>query len=132
MPDYAIDGTDGHGFVPGFEPLESETVVRKHRSSAFTGTPLAAMLASRGVRTVVCTGVTTQGCVESTARDALLLDFHPVVVADAVASTDLATHEASLLVQNARYDVVDGATVLEIWQRATGTTGGPRATEAAV
>jgi nicotinamidase-related amidase len=117
-PDYTLEHTWGHEFVGGLEPLEGEPVVQKHRSSGFVRTTLPAVLAARRIETVVCAGVTTQGCVESTARDAVFFDYHPVVVADCVASTRRDLHDASLLVQSARHEVLRAKEVLAMWTRA--------------
>jgi nicotinamidase-related amidase len=65
---------------------------------------------------VVCCGFITQGCVESTARDAGFYDYYPVVVEDAVANYHPHLHEASLMVQRTRYDVVPASSVLSIWE----------------
>ena len=40
-------------------------------------------------------GCTTEGCVESTVRDACFYDYFPVVVADGVGSDVPALHDAS-------------------------------------
>ena len=43
-------------------------------------------------------GCTTEGCVESTVRDACFYDYFPLVVRDCVGSDVPALHEASMLV----------------------------------
>ncbi|MGA8457349.1 MAG: isochorismatase family cysteine hydrolase, partial [Streptosporangiaceae bacterium] len=65
---YTLDGSEGQRFVPGLEPQDGELVVKKYRSSAFWGTNLALLLRSNGIKSVVVSGCTTEGCVESTAR----------------------------------------------------------------
>ena len=117
-PDYTVDGTWGHDFVPGCEPLPGEPVVRKHRSSGFVNTTLPTLLGARGSATLVCTGVTTQGCVESTARDAVFFDFHAAVARDCVASTRRDLHEASLLVQSVRHEILSSDEILALWDAA--------------
>ncbi len=94
---YTIPGTPGHQFAPDFAPLGNEPVVRKYRSSGFWGTNLNMLLRSNGIKTVVVGGCTTEGCVESTARDAMFNDFYVVIAEDCVASDDRAQHEASML-----------------------------------
>ncbi len=117
-PDYTLAGTWGHEFVSGFEPHSGEPIIVKHRSSGFVRTTLPTVLASRRIQTVVVVGVVTQGCVESTARDAVFFDYHPVVVSDCVASTNPQLHEASLLVQSVRHEVLLAERVLSIWRAA--------------
>ena len=63
---------------------------------AFTGTNLDMALHDNGIRTVVCTGVVTQRCVESTAREPAFLDDFGVVPEDAKATYEGDLHEASL------------------------------------
>ena len=72
-------------------------MVKKYRSSAFWGTNLDLLLRSNGIKSLIMAGCTTEGCVESTARDALFNDYYVVVAEDCVASDDRAQHEASLL-----------------------------------
>jgi nicotinamidase-related amidase len=90
-------------------------VVHKHRSSAFWGTDLELLLRSNGVRTVVVGGCTTEGCVESTARDAMFTDHYVVLAQDCVASDDRAQHDASLLLMRHRFDLASGAEVGAVW-----------------
>ena len=50
----------------------------KHRYGAFESTDLDLVLRSRGIRTVVMTGIATNVCVETTARQAFLRDYYAV------------------------------------------------------
>jgi ureidoacrylate peracid hydrolase len=84
----------------GLDPAEDEIVVVKHRYSPFVNAPLETVLRAQGFETLLLTGVTTNVCVESTARDAFMRDYQVVVVSDCVAASDSATNEASL--QNIR------------------------------
>ncbi len=113
---YTIPGTLGHEFAPEFAPREDELVVRKYRSSGFWGTNLAMLLRSNGIKTVVVGGCTTEGCVESTARDAMFNDFYVVIAKDCVASDDKAQHDASMLLMRHRFDMASGAEIQRIWQ----------------
>jgi len=113
---YTIPGTPGHEFAPEFMPRKDELVVRKYRSSGFWGTNLAMLLRSNGIKTVVVGGCTTEGCVESTARDAMFNDFYVVIAADCVASDDKAQHDASMLLMRHRFDMASGAEIQRIWQ----------------
>lgn len=80
----------------GLEPKEGDYVVEKHRYSAFIGTNLDLMLRSLGCRSVVLTGVLTNVCVESTARDAFMLDYNVTLVEDACAGSSAEAHEMTL------------------------------------
>jgi len=112
---YTIPGTPGHEFAREFAPLPNELVVRKYRSSGFWGTNLDMLLRSNGVKTVVFGGCTTEGCVESTARDAMFNDYYVVIAADCVASDDPAQHEASMLLMSHRFDIATAADLQAIW-----------------
>lgn len=62
-----------------------EVVIDKSRPSSFYGTRLEPVLSGMGIRNLVICGVTTNICVETTARDAGQRDFGTYVVRDAVA-----------------------------------------------
>lgn len=62
-------------------------------------------------------GVATQGCVESTARDAAFHDFFVVILKDCVDTSSKVLHEASLRVMATRFDIVQSDEILAIWQR---------------
>jgi nicotinamidase-related amidase len=117
---YTIPGTPGHEFAREFTPLQNEPVVAKYRSSGFWGTNLAMLLRSNGIKTVVVAGCTTEGCVESTARDAMFNDFYVVIAQDCVASDDKTQHEASMLLMRHRFDMAAGDEIQRIWQARPG------------
>jgi nicotinamidase-related amidase len=114
---YTVPGTPGHEFVPELAPLPDEVVVRKYRSSGFWGTNLELVLRSNGIKTVVVGGCTTEGCVESTARDALFTDHYVVIAEDCVGSDDKAQHEASMFLMRHRFDLAGSAEVAAAWER---------------
>lgn len=114
-PEWTLDGQWGHAIVKPLEPRPGEPVVLKHRSSAFVGTPLDLILRSQSVETIVIGGVVTQGCVESTARDATFHDYYVVMVKDCVATVSRELHEASMLCQSTRYDFADSRDVIAQW-----------------
>jgi nicotinamidase-related amidase len=113
-----VEGTWGAEILPEIAPAKGDVVVRKWRSSSFRGTSLDMLLRVNDIKSVVVTGVVTQGCVESTARDAVFHDYYPVVLEDCVATYDREIHEASLKVLRTRVDVVTSGRVIEIWRRA--------------
>jgi nicotinamidase-related amidase len=113
---YTIPGTPGHDFAREFMPLQNELVVRKYRSSGFWGTNLNMLLRSNGIKTIVVAGCTTEGCVESTARDAMFNDFYVVIAEDCVASDDRRQHEASMLLMRHRFDMAVGEEIQRIWR----------------
>jgi len=92
------DGEWGAEFYPPLSPLDSpREFVLKHTSiSAFRGTPLDQLLRQHGVGRVVVAGVATHSVVEGTVREAAELGYEVLVVADACAAAQRATHEAAL------------------------------------
>jgi nicotinamidase-related amidase len=120
---YSVEGTPGHEFIEELTPDPGEPVVRKHRSSAFWGTNLDLLLRSNGIRTVVIGGGTTEGCVESTARDAMFNDLYVVIAVDCVASDDREQHEASLLLMRHRFDLATADQIASVWAVAPRPAG---------
>jgi len=112
---YTVPGTPGHEFVRELAPQGSEPVVRKYRSSGFWGTNLDLVLRSNGIKTVVVTGCTTEGCVESTARDAMFCDYYVVVATDCVGSDDREQHDASMLLMRHRFDLAASDEIMDLW-----------------
>lgn len=115
---YTMDGSWGQEFVAALAPADDEITIKKFRSSAFMGTPLDLLLRSNGIDTIVLGGVTTEGCVESTARDGMFLDYYVVVVADCVESDTRDQHEASMTLMRARFDVIESKEILNHWRSA--------------
>jgi nicotinamidase-related amidase len=90
------EGTLGAEIIPQLAPGAGESVVTHGRLSAFQGTELDMMLRSRGIASVLVTGVATNIAVEGTARDAVGLGYRTVLVADACAAADAQAHHATL------------------------------------
>lgn len=116
--DSTVIDTWGWQFVEEVTPNPGDIIVRKHRSSAFTGTDLDLLLRSNSVKSVVLTGAVTEGCVEATARAAEMLDYYVVVVEDACASSVRELHQAAIMVLATRYDVVTTRELCSIWEAA--------------
>lgn len=89
-------GSWGVEFTPELLPQKGEAVITKKTYSAFVGTPLEKKLRGWGIRTLVMTGVATNVCVESTARDGFMRDFYIIFLKDLSASYDQRLHDATL------------------------------------
>jgi nicotinamidase-related amidase len=76
-------GQPGNAFKPGFEPRVGEEIIPKHTGSAFTATPLEALLRDRRHMDLVVGGVITNNSVESTVRHAGTLGFRVTLAEDA-------------------------------------------------
>lgn len=115
---YLAPGSEEAEFHPGFGPKGGDLHVVKHRYSAFIGTPLEIILRSRGIRTVVAGGLTTDVCVSSTARDAFQRDFDVVTLSDCTAEVSKSRHESGLETLAASFGAVcTSAEVVAAWQR---------------
>jgi nicotinamidase-related amidase len=77
-------------------PQPGDLIVTKKRMSAFTGSDLEQVLKGRGITTIILTGVSSVGVVESTARDAVDMDLDIVVLGDGCADRDPVVNEAAL------------------------------------
>jgi nicotinamidase-related amidase len=115
-----VQDTWGGEILSEVAPAKTEIVVRKWRSNSFIGTNLDLVLRAHEIKTVVITGVVTQGCVESTAREASFRDYYVVVLEDCVATYDRELHEASLKVMRTRVDVAPSDEVLRVWDQRAG------------
>jgi nicotinamidase-related amidase len=115
IPEFTLDGSWGQQMVDELKPKDAEIVVRKHRSSGFIATDLDSLLRSNGIRTLVMTGVTTEGCVESTARDGQLCDYNVVTLRDCVNSENQRNHGAMLEIMSGRWDVISSKQLYEAW-----------------
>jgi nicotinamidase-related amidase len=113
--DYTPDGSEGQEIIPELAPRDGDVVVKKYRSSAFWGTNLDMLLRANGIKTCIVSGCTTEGCVESTARDAMFGDYYVVIPEDCVASDDRAQHDASLLLMRHRFDLAPSEAILAVW-----------------
>ena len=103
-------------------PLRGETVIPKYAYSAFVSTYLDRYLRSNGIRTLVITGVATNVCVESTARDGFMHDYHIVIPADLTEGTCPEAKKWSLSNIDLFFgEVVDSADLLRCWGIGTHT-----------
>ena len=92
-----IEGSPESEIVPDLEPLPNEKVVLKHRYSAFYNTDLETVLRCLKIQDIVISGVMTNMCVESTARDAYFRDYRVWIPADGTGSINEEMHLASLM-----------------------------------
>jgi ureidoacrylate peracid hydrolase len=111
------EGTWGAEFYE-IEPRLGEPVVTKNRYSAFVNTNFETILRAQGVKTVILAGVTTDVCVESTARDAFMRDYHVLFLSDCTGVDDPAVQQATLE-RIDRYfgHVVSSGDVVKAWDR---------------
>ena len=89
-------GTKQWDLIKTLSPYENETIIDKNRYSAFYGTDLDNALRSLGVEEIIITGVLTNCCCETTARDGFIRDYRVFFVSDATATVNEDLHLASL------------------------------------
>ena len=91
-------GADGHAIWPGLEVLPQDLKVLKRRFGAFVpgSSELHEILQARGIDTLIITGTVTNVCCESTARDAMMMNYKVVFVSDGNAAFTDEEHNATL------------------------------------
>ena len=94
--DLIIYGTDEWELIKELSPKSAEPIIDKTRYSAFYGTNLDEWLHKNGIEDLIITGVLTNCCCESTARDAFVRDYRVFFVADGTATINEDLHLASL------------------------------------
>ena len=92
-------GSKGYELWPDLEVKPEDLIVVKNRYSAFIqgSSNLEQVLRERGIDTVLITGTVTNVCCESTARDAMMLNFKTVMITDGNAAVTDDDHNASLV-----------------------------------
>jgi nicotinamidase-related amidase len=117
-PEWTLEGSWGQQFIEPLHPQPGEPTVKKHRSSAFVSTDLDLILRSNEIESLLICGTVTQGCVESTARDATFFDYYVTLVTDCVATINHELHEHSLACQASRYDFGTSDEIAGFWQQS--------------
>jgi ureidoacrylate peracid hydrolase len=111
------EGTWGAGFYAGFEPRPGELVITKHRYSAFIGTDLDLILRSKGIKSLITTGVGTGMCVFHTLTVGFMLDYYITLVEDCAATTyGPQAHQEAVALVRKHYGVVGSSSeIIQIW-----------------
>jgi nicotinamidase-related amidase len=91
-------GGEGYQLWSGLDARPEDLRVVKRRYSAMIAgsSNLEAEMRGRGIDTLLIAGTATNVCCESTARDAMMLDFSTVMVADCLSAMSPAEHQQSL------------------------------------
>src|ERR1700686_4205602 len=92
------ESADGFKLYPALEPAPGDMRVKKIKYSAFIAgsSDIDAQLKSRGVDTVLIAGTATNVCCESSARDAMLLDYRVIMLSDGNATWTDEEHAGTL------------------------------------
>jgi nicotinamidase-related amidase len=94
--DLILHGSEAWELDKELKPNSSDLIIDKNRYSAFQGTDLDDWLGNNGVEDLIISGVMTNLCCETTARDAFGHDYRVFFVADATATINEELHLATL------------------------------------
>jgi nicotinamidase-related amidase len=94
--DLILHGSEAWQLDKKLKPHPSDLIIDKNRYSAFQGTDLNDWLRKNGVEDLIISGVMTNLCCETTARDAFGHDYRVFFVADATATINEELHLATL------------------------------------
>jgi isochorismate hydrolase len=91
-----LKGTEDWKFISEISIGPKDTFLAKNRYSAFLGTDLDANLRTKGIQEVIISGVMTNLCCETTARDAFMRDYRVFFLIDGTATGKGDLHLATL------------------------------------
>lgn len=91
-----LAGTEDWEFLPEITIDERDKILPKKRYSAFFETDLYETLRSRGIKDLIISGVMTNLCCETTARDAFMRDYRVFMLIDGTATRKSELHLATL------------------------------------
>jgi ureidoacrylate peracid hydrolase len=113
-------GAEGHALWAGLDVRPEDLQVRKRRFGAFApgASDLHAILQERGIDTLIITGTASQVCCESTARDAMMLNYKVFFVEDGNATFTDEEHNATLSAMAHTFcDVLDATALISLIQQ---------------
>jgi ureidoacrylate peracid hydrolase len=92
------EGSPGHALHPSIESEVNDLRINKYRFGAFIKdtSDAHALLTSHGIDTLIISGCATNICCESTARDAMMLNYRVFFLSDATATHTDAEHNGTL------------------------------------
>jgi len=114
-----IDRSLDPAFAEPFEviPQPGDVIIPKYKYSGFVSTYLDQLLRSKSINTLIITGVATNVCVESTARDGFMREYYIVIPSDLTEGTSTEAKKWSLLNLDMFFgEVVSSNEILECWK----------------
>ncbi|HSO69107.1 MAG TPA: isochorismatase family cysteine hydrolase [Arachnia sp.] len=103
-------GSDGHAIIPELAPIEGEVVLDKPGKGAFYATDLETILRASQITHLVIIGVTTEVCVQTTAREANDRGFDCLILNDCTGSYFPEYHASALSMFSAQGGIVGWVT----------------------
>jgi isochorismate hydrolase len=94
--DHIDYGSKDWELIKSLKPSAADEIIDKNRYSAFHRTGLDETLTSQKIDELIITGVMTNCCCETSARDAFVRDYRVFFVSDATATVSDDLHLASL------------------------------------
>lgn len=79
---YIMEGSETAELHGGLDVQPSDIVLNKPRYGAFTGTDLDNLLRANGIDTIIVSGICTNICCETSAREAGMRDYHVFFMED--------------------------------------------------
>jgi nicotinamidase-related amidase len=89
-------GSPEHAIIAELAPLPGEAVINKTTIGAFASTGVDSLLRAWGCEQIYALGVSTNMCVETTAREAADRGYLVTLIEDACATTSASLHEGTL------------------------------------
>lgn len=107
------------------EPKDIQIVKNRYSALVANASQLERVLRSLGIRNLLITGTKTNICCESTCRDAMQMDFRPMMISDATAALSDREHQSAL--ENVIQQFGDVYTVEEVLEvmRQSGQKANP-------
>ena len=100
-------------------PRPGDIVIPKYKYSGFFSTYMDQFLRSKGINTLIITGIATNVCVESTARDGFMREYYIVIPSDLTEGTSPDAKKWSLINLDMFFgEVVSSKEILGCWKSA--------------
>ncbi len=90
-------GQREHEILDEVKPRPGELVINKTTVSAFNSSPIESVLRAMGIQYCLCAGVSTNMCVDGTARDASDRGYYCTLVEDACGAAKEEYHHAAVI-----------------------------------
>ena len=90
-PEYGgslVAGQPGHAIHAAIAPQVGDAIIQKFNPSSFQDTNLQDVLAEKGIKRLVLSGMQTEMCVDSTCRDAYARGYNVTIASDAHTTMD--------------------------------------------